>query len=41
MRRVSLSLFVSIVVVLLGAPGIAHAAPQDFTVTVTDDHVQR
>jgi uncharacterized repeat protein (TIGR01451 family)/CSLREA domain-containing protein len=38
MRRVSLSLFVSIVVVLLGAPGIAHAAPQDFTVTVTDDH---
>jgi CSLREA domain-containing protein/uncharacterized repeat protein (TIGR01451 family) len=33
-----LPIFVSAVVVVLGVPGVASAAPQDFTVNVTADH---
>jgi uncharacterized repeat protein (TIGR01451 family)/CSLREA domain-containing protein len=38
MRRALLSFLVSIFVVLLGFPGVALAAPEDFTVNVTADH---
>ena len=37
MRKQLLSIFVAAVVVVLGAPGVASAAPQDFTVNVTAD----
>src|SRR2546421_8612307 len=38
MKRPILSLLVCAFVVVLGVPGVALAAPEDFTVTVAADH---
>jgi uncharacterized repeat protein (TIGR01451 family)/CSLREA domain-containing protein len=38
MRHTLFSILVSLVVVVFGAPGVALAAPQDFTVNVVADH---